>query len=142
SINSQNRSPATQAVSLLWRATAGRPFPQPPTLPPHHRVYSGGGIPISIFRHRHFPLLGAEFQALSASQPNAVQIGSQIDHGNDLFLLLRWNAAHMAADWKWQIIPSDFQSGFGLTAGARTLIGPVELTVMTQDFNGPYSLRI
>ncbi|HLR25576.1 MAG TPA: patatin-like phospholipase family protein [Fodinibius sp.] len=141
-IDWQSRFPLTKGISLLSRVTAGRTFSQSPTLPLHYRFYSGGVIPISIFRNRQFPLLGYEVQELSGRQLKAVQIGSQIDFGNDLFLLLRWNAAHMASDWKWEIIPSDFRSGFGLTAGARTLIGPVELTVMTQDFNGPYSLRI
>ena len=81
-------------------------------------------------------------QGLTGDQMKALQAGVQYEFSDDLFAQVRWNAAHLAPDWSWSITSSDFRSGFGLTAGARTIVGPVELTLMTQDFAGPYSLRI
>src|SRR5699024_10331388 len=120
-IDWQSRFPLTKNISLLSRVSAGRTFSRSPTLPLHYQFYSGGVVPISIFQNRQFPLLGYKVQELSGRQLKAIQIGSQIGFDNDLFLQLRWNAAHLASDWSWEITPSHFRSGFGLTAGARTL---------------------
>ncbi len=140
--NWEFRLPLTPDVSLLSRLTAGRTFAGEQVLPLHYQFYSGGAIPISIFAERQYPLLGYEVQELRGDNLRAVETGVQFQIRKNAFLQLKWNAASVSDDWEWAIASSDFKSGIGVSAGGKTLIGPIELTVMTQDFGGPYALRI
>jgi NTE family protein len=136
------RLPVSDRFSLLSRLTAGRSRTYSSTLPLHYRYFGGGAVPVSIFQERQFPLLGYEVQELSGRHLQALQLGAQLRLQRNTFLQFKWNAANINDQPKWKIDTSSFQSGFGISAGAKTLIGPVELTLMAPAFEGPYALRI
>ncbi|SHG24373.1 NTE family protein [Fodinibius roseus] len=136
------RFPVSDRFSLLSRLTAGRTITYSSTLPLHYRFFGGGAVPVSIFRERQFPVLGYEVQQLSGENIRALQVGAQLRFPGRTFLKMTWNAANLSNDTGWELDPSAFKSGFGLSGGTQTIIGPVELTLMTPAFEGPYALRI
>ncbi|SMO51888.1 patatin-like phospholipase family protein [Fodinibius sediminis] len=138
----ESRIPVTDRFSLLARLTAGHTVNYSPVLPLHYHYYGGGAIPVSILEDRQFPVLGYDVQQLSGENIRALQLGTQLRIRKNAFLQVKWNAARLTNQTNWNLDPSDFQSGFGLSAGAQTIIGPVELTLMAPDMNGPYALRI
>lgn len=140
-IDWKSRLPITKGLTFISNVTGGRTFSSS-SLPLPYQFYSGGAIPVSIFPRRQFPLLGYNVQQLSGGQLKILGLGAQYAFSDNLFAQLRWNAANLSEDWSWNVEPSKFETGMGLTAGANTIIGPIELTLMTQDFAGPYSLRI
>ncbi len=138
----ETRLPVSDRLSFLSRITAGRTVTYSSTLPLHYRYFGGGAIPVSIFQERQFPLLGYQVQELSGDHMQALQLGVQLRVQSNSFLQFKWNAASFSDQSKWKIQPSNFDSGFGISGGTNTIIGPVELTLMAPDFDGPYALRI
>lgn len=140
--NWETQLPVSDRFSFLSRLTAGRTVTYSSTLPLHYRYFGGDAVPISIFQDRQFLLLGYEVQELSGRHMQALQLGAQLRIQRNTFLQIKWNAASFYDQSKWKIQPSNFESGFGISGGTQTIIGPVELTLMAPDFNGPYALRI
>lgn len=138
----ETRLPVSNRFSFLSRLTAGRTVTYSSTLPLHYRYFGGGAVPISIFQDRQFPLLGYEVQELSGHHMQALQLGAQLRVKKNTFLQFKWNTASFYDESKWKIQPSSFESGFGISGGTQTIIGPIELTLMAPDFDGPYALRI
>ncbi|GAA5523054.1 hypothetical protein Asal01_03022 [Fodinibius salicampi] len=137
----ETRLPVSDRFSFLSRLTAGRTISYSSTLPLHYRYFGGGAVPISIYQERQFPLLGYEVQELSGQHIQSLELGAQLRVKNT-FLQFKWNAASFSDQSKWKIQPSNFKSGFGISGGTKTIIGPVELILMAPDFDGPYALRI
>lgn len=138
----QARFPVSDRFSLLSRITAGRTITYSSSLPLHYRFLGGGAVPVSVFRERQFPVLGYEVQQLSGQNIRALQVGAQLRIPKKTFLQLKWNAANLTNNTGWELNPSAFKSGYGISGGTQTIIGPIELTLMTPAFDGPYALRI
>lgn len=136
------RFPLSDRLSVLSRLTAGRTNTYSSDLPLHYRYFGGGAIPISILQERQFPVLGYTVQQLSGKNIQVFQLGAQLRIPRRTFLQLKWNTANFNNTSGWKSDASNFQSGFGISGGTQTLIGPVELTLMAPDLNGPYALRL
>jgi NTE family protein len=95
-----------------------------------------------MFSDHQFRHLGYTVQELSGRSVQALGLGLQVALPEDLFVSARWNTARVAEQWDWTPRAEDFDSGFGLTLGANTLLGPVEVTLMSQRLGGPYAAGI
>jgi NTE family protein len=141
----QLRVPVSPSVSLLSRLVLGRTYSGNDPIPLHYRFYAGDAVPIPLFADRQFPLIGYDVQQLQATNIRLLKLGAQFalpQLPQETFLQVLWNSASLSSEWIKEISRSDFASGFGLRFGTQTIIGPAELTLMTQDPNGSYSVRI
>jgi len=140
--NWQARWPVFESVSILSQVVLGRTFDSNSTIPLHYQYFAGGAVPVSIFDERQFPLPGFKVQQQRATNIQLFKTGAQLTLSQTFFAQLKWNVARLSNNWSWDIDPSAFNSGYALSLGAQTIIGPAELTLMTQEFDGPYALRI
>ncbi len=140
--NWESRIPLHDKFTFMSRITAGGTFAENSNLPLHYQFYSGGAFANYMRPGHQYPLMGYKTQELRGDNLKALEAGIQFQFRHNGFMQLRWNAADVRDKWTWDIPFTEFNHGFGLSAGLITLIGPVELTLMTQDGNGPYSLKL
>jgi len=138
----ETRIPLHQRFSLMTRVTAGGTFANNEEIPLHYKFYSGGGIPNYVRNRHQYPLLGYRVHELRGDNLKSLQAGLQYQFRDNGFMNLKWNAAMAENKWEWDLPLADFEHGFGVSAGLITLIGPVELTLMARDGDGPYSLKV
>jgi NTE family protein len=141
-LNWVSRIPLHEKVTFLSRVTAGGTFQNKVELPLHYQFYSGGAFPNYVRREHQYPLLGYNVHELRGDNLKSLEAGLQYQFRDNGYMQLKWNASDLRDQWTWDIPFSEFEHGFGLSAGLVTLIGPVEVTLMTKDGNGPYSLKI
>ena len=137
--------PLSRRLSLIGRLTLGTTLGSDPPL--HHRFYLGGpylGGPhlYDTFPGRQFPLVGYSVQELSGRNVQALGLGLQIEALRGVFATARAETGRATGDWEWNLDPGSFSSGYSLSAGSLTFLGPVELTVMAAHLPGPYALRV
>jgi NTE family protein len=89
-----------------------------------------------------FGHLGYAVQELSGRSVQALGLGVQVALPRGLFVGARWNAARVAENWTWAPTTGDVDGGGGITVGADTLLGPVELTLMGQSLRGPFAVGV
>jgi NTE family protein len=140
--NWESRFPLHDKFSLLTRLTAGGTFSNKEELPLHYQFYSGGAIPNYVRTLHQQPQLGFQVHELRGDNLKSLEAGLQFQFKDNGFMQIKWNASNVSDTWTLDIPFTEFQHGFGLSAGLVTLIGPVELTLMTKDATGPYSLKI
>jgi NTE family protein len=80
--------------------------------------------------------VGLRPQELAGKNLQALQIGLQYEAMPHRFLLWRWNLGNTFEKWQLRFNRRRFVTGAGLTFGAPTLIGPVELTIMSGSRHG------
>jgi NTE family protein len=139
-LEAEGRVPLTRHLTGIGTVILGRSLGD--SLPLHRRYYLGGVISSRMFSDQQFRHLGYAVQELSGRTVQAVGLGVQVALPEDLFVSMRWNTARVAGQWTWAPGGGDFDSGFGVTVGANTLLGPVEVTLMSQRLGGPYAAGI
>lgn len=132
--------PILDGVELRTQLSAGQSSTS--DLPLHYRFYLGGLTVNPYFRERQLPLWGYSAQQLSGTSMASARTALQFHLGNDIYLLGGWNTAHLSDLNSWDPADFDFQHGYGLTIGAATLIGPVNLTLSTPDFRDNYAIKV
>ena len=105
-------------LSLLTRLQLGSAHKS--GLPLNYQFFLGGGD--SFVGLRPQELMGKSLQAL--------QLGLQYEIMPNRFVLWRWNIGNTFEQWQLRVKRRRFVTGVGLTLGAPTIIGPVELTIM------------
>ncbi|MDZ7807394.1 MAG: patatin-like phospholipase family protein [Gracilimonas sp.] len=140
--NLESRFPLHDKFTFMTRITAGGTFANQQELPLHYQFYSGGAFPNYVRKEHQYPLMGYKVHELRGDNLKSLEAGLQFQFRDNGFMKLKWNASDVQDEWTWDIPVTNFQNGFGLSAGLITLIGPVELTLMTKDATGPYSLKI
>jgi NTE family protein len=97
-----------------------------------------GGLPLQyqFFLGGVDSFVGLRPQELAGKNLQALQIGLQYEAMPHRFLLWRWNLGNTFEKWQIRFNRRRFVTGAGLTCGAPTLIGPVELTVMSGSRRG------
>ena len=136
----QGRLPLTPGLSVAARAAAG--YTAGDRIPLHHLYYLGGADPTGLLPTQQFPFYGSAVQEQRGRQVWMVGGGLQLQGPFDLVVMPRWNAGQVMGTWDEWGEPGAISTGMGLTVGRKTLIGPVNLTVMTTDWDGPYALRV
>lgn len=74
--------------------------------------------------------LGLKYQERNGKHVQAIQLGIQYEIMPKRFLLLRGNIGNTSNEWKNLFIHHRYVTGMGITAGAATPIGPLEITAM------------
>jgi len=139
-IRGEGRAPLTPHLTGIGTVILGRSLGD--ALPLYRRYYLGGVVSSRMLSDHQFRHLGYAVQELSGRNAQAFGLGVQVALPRDLFITARWNAARTAETWDWAPSTEDFDSGFGFTLGANTLLGPVEVTLMSQRLGGPYAAGI
>jgi NTE family protein len=136
----RGRVPITTRLTGIGTVILGRSLGD--ALPLYRRYYLGGAVSSRMHSDHQFRHLGYAVQELSGRSVQAFGIGLQVALPEGLFVSTRWNTARVAEQWDWAPSVEGFDSGFGFTLGGNTLLGPVEVTLMSQRLGGPYAVGI
>ncbi|MBT8399501.1 MAG: hypothetical protein KJO98_03415, partial [Rhodothermia bacterium] len=139
-IDVEGRFPVSDALSFTGRALAGRTFGS--SAPVHYQFFAGGVFPFEMLAGRHFPLFGAELQQVAGRNIRALWAGVQLRIRPDAYVGAAWNAASASDAWTLSVDADDFSGGFALSAGVRTVVGPIQLLLSSSELDGPYELHV
>ena len=115
----QSAYPIRPKLSLLSRLEIG--------------IASGSGIPLNyrFYLGGTDSFLGLKYQECNGKYLQALQLGLQYEIFSKRFIQFRWNMGNTSDQWKNILIRNRAITGFGITAGIATPIGPIELTLMS-----------
>lgn len=101
-------------------------------VPLHYRFFLGGAYPGAVYRERQVPLAGLAFQQRSglALARGSAALQWEVRHG--VFATLRGDAG--GVDDELGGVWDDPVAGVALSLGARTPLGPIQLTASTASF--------
>ncbi len=136
----QVRRPLRHDWTLASRLTLG--YLQGQEAPLHYQFYVGGATLFRNLSSRQFPLFGFAIHELAGSSVQAISLGLQYEITRAVYLKIDWNTARVADSWLWRISPKDFRSGYGISVGFITPVGPVELALMGQKMEGPFQTNL
>jgi NTE family protein len=111
-------------------------------LPLHYDYYLGGLAQNPVFDLRQYPFAGHPTQQLRSSNFIALQPKLQYNVTNKIYLTAGMDWTHLSNTWTFNFMKRNFEYGYSLSAGANTILGPVELSLSTPDFSGGYALKI
>ena len=134
--------PIATRLSFFSTLVAGRTYDGGYTLPLHYNYFTGGSLPISMFEYHQFNSYGHDIQELRGENLQYLQLGGQMNVTRNFYLKTVANFSRLNNKWLWDFNYDEFNNGFGFSIGTPTLVGPVEVTIDTDDFNGPYYFRI
>ncbi|MEJ2539122.1 MAG: patatin-like phospholipase family protein [Gemmatimonadota bacterium] len=121
--------PLSRSVTLRGRLFLGHTGG--PEIPLHRRIHLGGPLSSALLPRTNIPLLGIPRQSLSGTDAQLLSVTVQWELRRDWFLAASVNAGDARDEW--DIQPEDWQGGWGLSLGARTLLGPVEALLSGRD---------
>ena len=136
----QVRRPLHHKWAIGWQFILGHV--RGTDIPLHYRFYLGGATLFRNLSYRQFPLLGFALHERSGRSVHALALILQYQVSKSIFARLDWNLARVANTWTWQPALSSFNEGYGLSLGASTPIGPVELTLAGRKLEGPYTTNL
>ncbi|MCB0303825.1 MAG: patatin-like phospholipase family protein [Calditrichaeota bacterium] len=100
-------------------------------LPLHYQFALGGMDKPIAYPGKLSSFLGLKAQERLGPHAQFLQLGFQYEFLKNKYAQLRWNAGNTFAEWQLDLKQNRFITGWGLTVGARTLLGPVEFTLMS-----------
>lgn len=123
--------PLPHAVSLLGRVTVG--MARGPDLPGHYLFFLGGASPHLMFPDRQFLFYGLDTQERRGRAVEIVGAGLQVKFRPRLFAIVQVNAGNVFDELTFD--PDRYTTGYGITVGARTVLGQVTMTLAESDFS-------
>ncbi|HJX70690.1 MAG TPA: patatin-like phospholipase family protein [Bacteroidales bacterium] len=102
------------------------------SIPPDYVFYSGGLV-LNDYKVGVFPFVGMEL--FEKSNRNVLSFGLDLQYEifKNHYIQLRGNVGKTAAFFEDILFPEDFYFGYGLTYGFRSLIGPLEFSIMKNN---------
>ena len=137
SLDAQAWQPVLRGVSVGARLAATRVWGG--DVPADQLGFVGGAVVPALLPNRFFRLYGAETLELAGPASQLLAASAQAEPVDDLFVRATANAGRAGASWSFD--PGDWTAGLGLTLGAATPVGPVELTLGT-DFEGTLGVTV
>ncbi len=123
--------PLPHAVSLLGRVTLG--MARGPDLPGHYLFFLGGASPHFIFPDRQFRFYGLDTQERRGRAVEIVGAGLQVEFRPRLFAIVQVNAGNVFDELTFD--PDRYTAGYGITLGARTVLGQITMTLAESDLS-------
>jgi len=96
-------------------------------LPQEYLFYTGGLVE---YRHIIFPFIGLDFMQVADKNLFTTQIGFQFEPWDDRFIILRGGLGKAEPKPAEILNSQNWFYGYGLTLGALTPVGPMEITIM------------
>jgi len=100
------------------------------SVPAPYKAYLGG---LGNYEQPILPFMGYQYESLVGNIAGVVRMDIQYEFRKNNFLIAKANIGDMVQDYK-KYTEGKKYSGYALTYGYNSLIGPVELSVMTSDF--------
>lgn len=112
------------------------------TIPLYKNYYLGGLTQNTVFDIHQHPFMGYAAQQLRS--PNVLSVRSELQFrpAKNMYISGGFNAAHLSDIWTFNLDSARFKYGYGLSFGANTIIGPINLSLSTPNFSGGYALKI
>ena len=139
-MNWQVRRPLREHWTLSWNVVLGHLRGR--NIPLHYRFYMGGTTVFRNLDSRQFPLHGFAIQERSGRNVQSIALGLQYQLTPFWVARFDWNTAHVSEAWTWTPDLGSFREGYGLTIGAITPIGPVELAFSGRKLTGPFTTNL
>ncbi|MBN2213005.1 MAG: patatin-like phospholipase family protein [Bacteroidales bacterium] len=102
------------------------------SIPPDYVFYSGGLV-LNDYKTGIFPFIGMELFERAGKNVLSFGLDLQYEVFKSHYIQLRGNVGKTAAFFEDIPFPEDFYFGYGLTYGFRSLIGPLEFSVMKNN---------
>ena len=131
-LDAQKVVPLRADVGLHLRAVAGASWGD--DLPLHRRFFLGGTYPAGVFPETQPPFLGLNPQERLGRALQLLRAGVQWELRDQTFATFSANTGNAFDDWSWA--PDDYLFGWGISLGALSFLGPVELTASGRDVTG------
>jgi NTE family protein len=103
--------------------------------PPAYYFFLGGVDERITLLGRDGSFFGLEHQERSGRHVQMAGLGVQWEALKEIFVTLMWNAGNTFDDWNEKLEGKRYINGGGLSLGADTVLGPVDLTIMTSEEN-------
>ena len=100
------------------------------SVPGPFKTYLGG---LGNYEQPMLPLAGYQYESLAGNYTGVARMDIQYEFSKNNFLLAKANIADMIPDFR-NYSAGKIYTGYALTYGYNSLIGPVEISVMTSDF--------
>ncbi len=102
------------------------------SIPPDY-VYYSGGLMMGDYQMGKFPFVGLALY--EKTDKNVISVGMDLQYEifRNQYLLLRGNVGKTAAYFEDIFFPNEVYFGYGMTYGLRSLIGPIEFSVMKNN---------
>ena len=120
-------APVHDRVTLQLRVGAGYATSHAPL---QYRFYAGGSPLRPPADTQLHPLAGHDPFTFRGRTLQLAAVGLQVEPYPDIFTTLSWETARLDDTWEWVPDAREFASGWRLSAGRATRIGPVGVSVM------------
>ena len=137
SLDARAWRPVAPGLSVGGRAAATRAWGS--DVPADQFGFVGGAVVPALLPGRFFALYGVDTLELAGPASQLLAASVQAEPLRNLFVRATANAGRAGAGWS--LRPDDWRAGAGLTLGAATPAGPVELTLDT-DFESTLGVTV
>ncbi len=111
-------------------------------LPLHYYYYAGGLSQNPVFELKQIPFMGYPTQQLRAANIKALRSKLQIRINKNIYIGGGMNLAHLANKWTFNIDQERLKTGYSLSLGATSIVGPIEIALSTPDFTSGYAVKL
>jgi len=81
-----------------------------------------------------YPFIGLEFMQVSNYNGLIGRLDLQYEFFKNFFLIPKWNIGFNSENLEGIFSETRPVNGYGLTIGAKTILGPIEITIMSSDY--------
>lgn len=86
--------------------------------------------------------MGHPAQQLRAANIKALRSKLQIRVNKNIYIGGGMNLAHLADQWTFNMDQKRLETGYSLSFGATSIVGPIEVALSTPDFTGGYAVKL
>lgn len=111
-------------------------------LPLHYYYYAGGLSQNPVFELKQIPFMGYPTQQLRGANIKALQSKLQVRVNKNFYIVGGVNLAHLSNQWTFNINQERLKTGYSLSLGATSIVGPIEVALSTPDFASGYAVKL
>ncbi|WP_441001028.1 patatin-like phospholipase family protein [Fodinibius sp. SL11] len=111
-------------------------------LPLHYYYYAGGLFQNPVFELKQIPFMGHPAQQLRAANIKALRSKLQLKLNKTIFLSGGVSLAHLSNNWTFNLDQERLETGYSLSMGANSIVGPIEVELSTPSLSGSYAVKL